>query len=69
MAFRHAQAPDPQGSLSLVVQSIMGATDTLRSIFPREKSSERPIFPGSLDSGVSAGFLGIPGSSSFAEGT
>jgi hypothetical protein len=47
----------------------MGATETLRSIFPREKSSERPIFAGSFDSGVSAGFPGIPGSLAFAEET
>ena len=49
------------------VQSIMGATLIRRSIFSREKSPERPIFVGFCDCGVSAGFMGIPGSLSLAE--
>ena len=51
------------------VQSIMGATEMRRSIFTWEKSPERPIFAGFDDSGVSAGFVGIPGSLAFAEET
>jgi hypothetical protein len=47
----------------------MGATEMRRSIFTWEKSPERPIFAGFDDSGVSAGFVGIPGSLAFAEET
>jgi hypothetical protein len=47
----------------------MGATEIRRSIFPRGKSSERPIFVGFASSGVSAGFVGILGSLAFAEET
>jgi hypothetical protein len=48
--------------LASSIQSIMGATETLRSNFPRETPSEMPIFIGFSDSGASAGFLGIAGS-------
>src|SRR5580658_690424 len=51
------------------VQSIMGATDTLRSSFSREQSAETPTFIGIFESGVSAVFLGIPGSLAFAKGS
>jgi|SRR6516165_38588 hypothetical protein len=40
----------------------MGATEIRRSIFSREESSEVPIFAGFSESGVSAGFVDIPGS-------
>ena len=51
------------------IQSIMGATDILRSSFFRENSAEMPIFVGFSDSGVSGLFLGIPGSLRVAEAT
>ena len=41
---------------------MMGATEIRRSIFSREESSEVPIFAGFSESGVSAGFVDIPGS-------
>jgi hypothetical protein len=55
--------------LTVSVQSIMGATEILRSSFFRGKSGETPIFRGFSDSGICALFLGIPGSLWVAEVT
>jgi hypothetical protein len=55
--------------ISNFAQSITGATERRRSNFSREKSFGMPIFVGVSGSGVSAGFVGIRGSLSFAEET
>jgi len=53
----------------LSVQSIIAATDTRRSSCSRDESSEMPTFTGFSESVVAAGFVGIAGRLSFAEGT
>lgn len=55
--------------ISNYAQSIMGATESLRSNFSRGKSSGMAIFPGISDTVISAGLLGIWWGLSFAEET